>query len=590
MAEMKAERMIVKDYLTNNRFVIPLYQRNYAWGKDECQQLWEDIYNFYCDAYDAYGKVVDDEYFLGSIVVYKSNKKLHIIDGQQRTTTLLILIRAIYEKARKIDNISKLNDDLKACLWDVNPLDGNINFNQMHLVSEVITDYDRAGLENIFKETLVVEPDIKKQSIYEKNLVFFQEQVDELAKNQPTKWYQFCLCLLNSCMILPIECDERDKALRIFNNLNNRGLSLSAADIFKGLIFKDKNDTERQRFAQEWKELANDIQNSSYIKHEDMSFLFLQCEHIIRALNDEVDTVMPGIIDFWTKKDKEDSKKKPVNFGANYGLLHDDQTFQFIIELGKFWCDPYEYLSHEGKKYFMVLNMYQNRLWQMVVSMIFYKYHKDTDTLKTVFDGILPQIIAYCALGLMTNKGGSSGLFWGFMKANTNIRENIPKIFEKSQNFPVLTMPSLENFVSFSQKATAKQIRYILAAYALLYDKNQETEWNTNKRNFDIIKSEIEHIFPKKWNNTYYNEWNEKDAKDYLDQIGNKMLLEKKLNIKAGNNYFVHKKEEYKKSNFKEAQNLSNTTKNDWNKEDIEIRNKQIYERYDEFFKEMFSR
>lgn len=190
----------------------------------------------------------------------------------------------------------------------------------------------------------------------------------------------------------------------------------------------------------------------------------------------------------------------------------------------------------------------------------------------------------------MINKGGSSGLFWGFMKANTNIHKNIPKIFEKSQNFPVLTIPSLENFVSFSQKATAKQIRYILAAYALLYDKNQETEWNTNKRNFDIIKSEIEHIFPQKWNNTYYNEWNEKDAKDYLDQIGNKMLLEKKLNIKAGNNYFVHKKEEYKKSNFKEAQNLSNTTKNDWNKEDIEIRNKQIYERYDEFFKEMFSR
>lgn len=580
MAEMRVERKNVKDYLINNKFLIPLYQRSYAWGENECLQLFDDVYNFFKNKDEV------EEYFLGSIVMYKENGRQNIIDGQQRTTTLLLLIRAIYEKTRNLDNIDKLKADLKSCLWDTDPLTGAICFDKMHLKSEVATDSDNASLENLFKETFTIEKDVKKQSLYEKNFIFFRDQINELAKNEPTNWYGFCLCLLNCCVILPIECDACDKALRIFNTLNNRGLSLSPADIFKGLIFAKKGNKKTQ-FAQEWRELENNIQNSSYLKKENMSFLFVQYEHIIRAKEGEVDTTMPSVLDFWTKKDKENSKKKKVNFGANYDLLDKNETFEFIKELGEFWCDPYVYLSDEGKKYFMVLNMHQNNLWQMVVSMCFYEYRKDEKTLQTMLDRILPQVSAYCALGLMYGKGGNSGLFWGFMKANVNIHNKVSKIFEKSLNLPVLEIPSLENFIEFSCRAVPKQIRYILALYALIYDKNQEVEWNHNKRNYDIIKAEIEHIFPRKWQDTYYNNWNREEAERYLGQIGNKMLIEKKFNIQAGNNYFIHKKEHYKNSNFKEAKDLSITDKKDWDKYDIELRNKQIYKNYEKFFIEV---
>lgn len=64
------------------------------------------------------------------------------------------------------------------------------------------------------------------------------------------------------------------------------------------------------------------------------------------------------------------------------------------------------------------------------------------------------------------------------------------------------------------------------------------------------------------------------------------MWLEKRLNIKAGNNYFDDKKEKYKESNFLEAQELSKYTKNDWLKEDIEKRNEEIYNRLVDFFKQ----
>lgn len=47
MAEMRAERKSIFDYLSKNKFLIPMYQRNYVWGEDECEQLWEDVYHFF---------------------------------------------------------------------------------------------------------------------------------------------------------------------------------------------------------------------------------------------------------------------------------------------------------------------------------------------------------------------------------------------------------------------------------------------------------------------------------------------------------------------------------------------------------------
>ena len=55
----------------------------------------------------------------------------------------------------------------------------------------------------------------KSKSNYEKNYLFFVKKIDELAKEQPTSWFNFCLCLLRDCIVLPIECDGQENALRI---------------------------------------------------------------------------------------------------------------------------------------------------------------------------------------------------------------------------------------------------------------------------------------------------------------------------------------------------------------------------------------
>lgn len=580
--KMEVEQKSIFEYLSKNDFLIPMYQRPYVWGIEECEQLWDDVLNFF------ESKEENDEYFLGSIVAYDEENRQSIIDGQQRTTTLMIFIRALFEKTnkQKSKSLMKLKDNLASCLWRQNLLSGQIDFEKTRLKSEVATDRDNDSLKILFEEHLNIEQDVKKQTLYEKNFSFFQAKIDELAQNKLDEWANFCLCLLHYCVVLHIRCDGQEKALRIFNTLNNRGLSLSTADILKGLIFQSKNDKEKLIFANKWKKLEGDIQDSNYLKKEDVTFLFMQYQHIIRALHNELDTVIPSPLDFWIKKDKSGVKRKKVNYAANDDMLTQNETFEFIIKLGNFWCNPYEILSLQSQKYLSLLTIYQNKLWQMVVSMCFYEFDKSGD--ESIFDEVLPQLLAYNALGLIYGKSGNSGLFWGYMKANVNLKDGKrDKIFEKSLNLPSLKMPSLENFIDFSKKALAKQIRYILALYALIYDRNQEVEWNNNGKNYNLVKLEIEHIFPRKYSDAYYD-WDKNEADEFLEQIGNKILIEKKLNIQAGNDYFLKKKESYQKSHLKELQDFAKSSKINFYKADIEERNRQIYEAYERLFKETF--
>ena len=102
MSKLNIDQKTIKLLLTDKHsdFLIPDYQRPYAWGEDECATLWDDLFSFAfpnddCDAFASSA----DEYFLGPIVTFKNDAgQLEIIDGQQRLTTIMLLLRAFYDK------------------------------------------------------------------------------------------------------------------------------------------------------------------------------------------------------------------------------------------------------------------------------------------------------------------------------------------------------------------------------------------------------------------------------------------------------------------------------------------------------------
>ena len=123
MSKLNIDQKTIKLLLTDKHsdFLIPDYQRPYAWGEDECATLWDDLFTFAfpnddCDAFES----TSDEYFLGPIVTFKNDAgQLEIIDGQQRLTTIMLLLRAFYDKfANMKDKQSiKVRDSIAGCVW-----------------------------------------------------------------------------------------------------------------------------------------------------------------------------------------------------------------------------------------------------------------------------------------------------------------------------------------------------------------------------------------------------------------------------------------------------------------------------------------
>ena len=102
MSKLNIDQKTIKQLFADKKtdFLIPDYQRPYAWGETECQTLWDDIFVFAIPEDDATNFKKDEEYFLGPIVTFKNESgKQEIIDGQQRLTTLMLLLRAFYERS-----------------------------------------------------------------------------------------------------------------------------------------------------------------------------------------------------------------------------------------------------------------------------------------------------------------------------------------------------------------------------------------------------------------------------------------------------------------------------------------------------------
>lgn len=259
---MKATETRVEDFLstTRTRFVIPVYQRNYDWTYDQCQQLFSDIV-----------KVGQDRdiraHFIGSIVhvhddVYTTTgtKELVIIDGQQRLTTLTLIFLAIYKLAKKLED-QQLAEEIY----------------ETYLINKFSGDDEKLKLkptENNDKAFQFLLSDHHGEEFPEfsrlvDNFEFFQKNINE-------ENYKTVLQGLRKLIFVEIALDRaNDNPQRIFESLNSTGLELSQADLIRnyilmGLSSKDQTRVYKdywsviERYAKE--ELKNESRVSDFIR------------------------------------------------------------------------------------------------------------------------------------------------------------------------------------------------------------------------------------------------------------------------------------------------------------------------------------
>ncbi|WP_298499798.1 DUF262 domain-containing protein [uncultured Algibacter sp.] len=546
--------------MQNRRFVIPDFQRPYKWNIEKCETLWDDIENFTnTDAKKG------SDYFLGTIVSYTNDdNNQEIIDGQQRITSFFLLLRSFYKKLEAMpedDDVKGLKNQLAPCIWDINPISQKVSdMSKIHIESLVATEEDNDTFHKILETGNVNE---FATDNYSNNYRFFKERCDQYASTNPLQWKELCVTILQKCIILPIECDTPETALTIFSTLNDRGMPLSDSDIFKAQIYRSKNTSDkRKEFTEIWKEL------SQVCKQGNLSIddVFRYYSHVLRGRKQD--------------KSKEVGLRK---FYAEdtYQKLKESTLVPEIMTLANFWRyvnkniipndDVSYYISNESRKYLHCLSRYPNDFWKYIVSTFFINNLK-SESFDTDFIILLKKLIA--------------SLFVKFIHAPT-VNAIKDDTYQACIN---ISQGNLFNFrINWNEDLLIQDIdghhssrisRALLLLHAYL-----------NRKQVDLIPKtfDIEHIFPKKWQNTNYNGWNQEDAWEYLDRLGNKIVLEKKLNIQAGNGYFGVKKAKYELSKIAVIKELAAISQNDWVKNDIEKRESKFISDLIFFFKEQLS-
>ena len=557
MSKLNVDQKSIYALLSDRKadYIIPDYQRPYAWDEDSCQTLWDDIFSFAIPDNDATKFDSNDEYFLGSIVTFENDKKQQeVIDGQQRLTTFMLLLRAFYDRFTKMqDQGSKdFSERIASCIWKTDEM-GKPDKDHLKIDSVVATDKDKEEFLSILRTGIVTD---SQTSRYANNFRFFLKKVDEFINSFPTFAKNLPARILNNCILMPIEAESQDTALRIFSTLNDRGLPLSDSDIFKAQFYqyyKQKSEDDRDEFIKDWKKLEETCEKIFHpITGTPMDDLFTRYMYFIRAKRDNNKSSTTESLRRFYERDK-------------YSVLKQDDTFENLKDLAQFWEDitdqNRERFSEGVLKKLFILNYAPNSMWNYFISVYYLANRTEDGKLDDEdFKMFLDRTIAF---------------IWGYAIMHPGVNALRTPIFAEMLNIVNLNEVTFSDF-KFDKEQTRSAIliydfkngrpitKSMLALRIML---NKEQSYPKLSQQFDI-----EHIYPRK------RQENEKGLSNnrQIDLLGNKSLLEKRINIRASDYRFEDKIKYYQGFDNSRGQRIGGT-------ENLELKNiSNVYKKFGE--------
>jgi hypothetical protein len=314
MAKIENHKYSIEEAFRECFYVVPDYQREYVWTEKEVQQLLDDI-NEQIDAGNT------REYFIGTVLVSPLPQKNHyeVIDGQQRLTTLFLLLCALKHFFKGQPQVQTLDGLIATSYTDS---DGNTRTSL-----KLEPRYENAGevvhkLVDLNSDPVTVRAGIQQASIptfgsLERLVGAYTLLYQHLKDNYDTdvKLRKYWGYLANNVVFIQISTDV-SSALKIFETINERGVGLNPMDLLKNLLFTHVRQDEFTKLKDEWKKITKPLEKA---KEKPLRFLryFLMANYVIK--NDRSDSVVreDEIYDWFTNKQNAalcDYKNKPFEF------------------------------------------------------------------------------------------------------------------------------------------------------------------------------------------------------------------------------------------------------------------------------------
>ena len=319
----------LREILSNVQYSIDFYQRDYKWQTKQCQELVNDLTSRFLDSYSSVhvrGDVAAyPAYFLGSIVLSKKTDGVFVVDGQQRLTTLTLLLIFL----RNIQVRGERSEDP-----DVNSLIQSTQFGKKNFNMNVAER--KAVVESLYNGTIPEDDnnDLSSSNIIGRYLdieTFFPEECLGGALPFFMDW------LIERVQLVEISAYSDEDAYTVFETMNDRGLSLSPADMLKGFLLSNIRDQiQRNQAEASWNSSVPQLQS---LPAKDATNDFFRTWFRGRyatsygLANDDYERLGPEFHRWLREKSDE------------IGLKHSDNFFEFVTENIPIYAKLYRSIS-----------------------------------------------------------------------------------------------------------------------------------------------------------------------------------------------------------------------------------------------------
>ncbi|MDD4538051.1 MAG: DUF262 domain-containing protein [Lentisphaeria bacterium] len=553
MSRIENHRYSVEEAFRECFYIVPDYQREYVWTEKEVLQLLDDI-NEQIDG------GADREYFIGTVIVAETGTKNHfeVIDGQQRLTTLFLLLLALRNRFRGEPQCQTIGGLIST---SYTASDGNTKEslklepryeNAGQLMAKIVKmDSDPASTRaSIQAEGISCFGSLEKIiNAYDTLYRYLQNNFEDVADLKRYWGY-----LANNVVFIQIATNV-SSALKIFETINERGIGLNPMDLLKNLLFSHVETKEFDRLKNDWKKITNPLEKA---KERPLRFLryFLMANYkidIFRSEKERRDAVVREneIYDWFIKKENAalcEYPTRPFEFVRKI-VLNVELYLGFTNGLGNdrqpsLAMDNLQRLCGEAFSLHFVLllaasnlpkSLFDHFVAQLESFLFYYIFTKTpTKELERNFSVWADELRAISASTKLSEQIG---------RLNTFIEERFSKNMtaKEVELFDALKRYNLNSMQQYRTRyLLAKLTQHVDLAYRGLRTPGSLGEY---------MGLEIEHILPNNPAQDLRDDFAKRNLEasydEYKVKLGNLTLLEKPINIVAGNSFFELKKAAY---------------------------------------------
>ena len=553
---MKASQAKISKLLgySEKQFIIPIYQREYKWGKSNIEKLIEDLEEI--DINES-----NQNHFLNSIVYSKIEEnphasyigsrveKYYVIDGQQRLTTISLLLIAIRNALENYENRSEAE-----------------RINNQFLINQYIQEEEfktRLKLSDkdheIYKKLVLKHPLNDKDKIHRiyKNLKFFEKYIKENYPNNEAlqiliQKFEMRIDIIDTFL------EKEDNPQKIFSSLNSTGVSLKDSDLVKNFILMNLNShQQKELFNVYWKEIEKTLNDEKNLEAFLQHFLTMKLKYVVSK-----SSIYEAFEKLYHSLSGEDEYTKSKQ------ILEEMLKFSYIYK--KLFLSDIDFKFPYTSMNLLKIESY--------FPLLMYVADKFENNLLEVSKIIENYLIRRVIIGLPPGKTKNV-----FVRVLKNLDENdlinsitnSLKLETKQSRMPLMSEIEEDIMVKPIYSNNSSATKYIL--YKIEFFINSQNYTTTVP--YDNLT--IEHILPETEYSKLPECWQENFDLETFERrvhtLGNLTLITQQMNSSIGNICFDDKKEVYEKDTFNLTQNIAKNY-DDWNEESIKKRSKYLLE------------